>query len=276
MNNKYTVHLGDCLEVMPTLAADSVQAIVTDPPYCSGGRQQGSARNLISKSDTREPDEWFLADNMGTDTYIRWMRVIAKDCLRLASMGAHAYVFTDWRKDTNIVTSWESIGWTLRGVIVWDKDRGGAMGSFWRNNHEWVCVFTKGAPSPLPDGSFFNTWRGTKPQGGYHPTEKPIKLLEYIIRAVDGVVLDPFMGSGTTGVACAKLGRGFIGIERDAAYFEIAKGRIAGAYGDNHESNLPLFDQERHLTQRGTDSGSRSAKRAKSKPEVLSASEGVS
>lgn len=52
---------------MPNLAADSVQAIVTDPPYCSGGRQQGSARNLISKSDTREPDEWFLADNMGTD-----------------------------------------------------------------------------------------------------------------------------------------------------------------------------------------------------------------
>jgi site-specific DNA-methyltransferase (adenine-specific) len=115
------------------------------------------------------------------------------------------------------------------------------MGSFWRNNHEWVCVFTKGAPSPLPNGSFFNTWRGTKPQGGYHPTEKPIKFLEYMVSAIDGVVLDPFMGSGTTGVACAKLNRGFIGIERDAQYFDIAKGRIASAYGEHRESNLPLF-----------------------------------
>jgi site-specific DNA-methyltransferase (adenine-specific) len=233
--------LGDCLDVLPTLAAASVNAVVTDPPYCSGGRQQATARNTIAKSDRPQPDEWFLADNMGTDTYVRFMRRVAGECIRVCRMGAHAYVFTDWRQYTNLVTAWESKGWTLRGVIVWDKNRGGAMGSFWRNNHEWIAIFTKGKPAPLPDGSFFNTWRGSKKQGGFHPTEKPVGLLEYIIRAVDGIVLDPFMGSGTTGVACAKLHRGFVGIEQDEVYFEIAKSRIAGAYGRPEQTGLPLF-----------------------------------
>ena len=239
--NDYKLINGDCVDILPTFESASVQGVVADPPYCSGGRQQNGARNQISKSDSREPDEWFLADNMGTDTYIRWMRIVARECLRISSMGAHSYIFTDWRQYTNLVTSWESVGWTLRSVVVWDKSKGGAMGSFWRNNHEWVCVFTKGAPTPLPNGSFFNTWQGVKPQGGHHPTEKPIKLLEYLVSAVEGVIIDPFMGSGTTGVACAKQGRKFIGIERDPDYFEIAKSRVVSAYGDHKDSNLPLF-----------------------------------
>lgn len=241
----HTTYIGDCIEVMQTLPDESIDAIITDPPYSSGGRQQASARNIVSKAnhDNRPPDEWFLADNMGTDTYVRFMRQVSRQCLRLCKMGSHAYVFTDWRQYTNIVTAWESVGWSLRGVIVWDKDRGGAMGSFWRNNHEWICVFTKGNPNPLPNGSFFNTWRGAKKQGGVHPTEKPIKLLKYIVSAVDGVVLDPFMGSGTTGIACAELNRSFIGIEQDKAYYEIARDRIASAFGEFQESNLPLFNR---------------------------------
>lgn len=231
MSTNVELHLGDCLEILPALADGSVDAVITDPPYCSGGRQQASCRNIISKSDkdVRPPDEWFLADNMGTDTYVRFMRQVARCCLDVAKMGAHGYVFTDWRQYTNLVTAWESVGWTLRSVIVWDKNRGGAMGSFWRSNHEWVCVFAKGQPAALPHGGFFNTWRGSKPQGGTHPTEKPIELLKYLVMAVRGVVIDPFMGSGTTGVACCKTDRNFIGVEIDPTYYAIAEKRIAEA-----------------------------------------------
>jgi len=224
-----TLHLGDCLEFMRTMPDKSVDAVITDPPYCSGTRQQSGARTLVSKSDSRDNDEWFLGDNMGVDTYVRWMRQISGECLRLCKPGAHAYVFTDWRQYTNIVTAWESMRWTLRSVIVWDKAKGGAMGSFWRNNHEWICVFTKGQPTPLPNGSFFNTWTGTKPQGGDHPTEKPLALISYIADAVNGAVFDPFMGSGTTGVACVQLGRNFIGCEIDPQYYAIAERRIRDA-----------------------------------------------
>lgn len=225
------LRLGDCLEVLRTLQTGYVDAVICDPPYCSGGRQQASARGVISKNDedVRPPDEWFIADNMGSDTYVRWMRQIARECLRVASVGAHCHVFTDWRQYTNLVTAWETIGWTLRSVIVWDKMRGGAMGSFWRNNHEWVAVFAKGKPYALPNGSFFNTWQGSKPQGGIHPTEKPVGLLQYLTSSVRGVVLDPFMGSGTTGVACVRTGRSFIGIEVEPTYYAIAERRIAEA-----------------------------------------------
>lgn len=224
--SEYTLHLGDCLEVMKGLPAASVDAVVTDPPYSSGGRQQATSRQLISKNGVRSNDDWFLGDNMGTDSYIWFMREVAGLCRKSARLGAHAYVFTDWRQYSTVVTAWETSGWTLRSVVVWDKAKGGAMGSFWRNNHEWIAVFSKGQPTPLPNGSFFNTWIGTKPQAGFHPTEKPVELIRYLVQAVDGTVLDPFMGSGTTGVACRLEGRRFIGIEIERTYYEIAERRI--------------------------------------------------
>lgn len=246
-----TMYLGDCLEILPTLGR--VDAVVTDPPYSSGGRQQATARSVFSKADdvseeTRS-DEWFLGDNMGVDSYVRWMRQIARECFDLATIGSPAYVFTDWRQYTNIVTAWETLRWTLRSVIVWDKARGGAMGSYWRNNHEWACVFTKGKPRPLPNGSFFNTWTGTKPQAGEHPTEKPVKLIRYLVESVtgDNPIIDPFMGSGTTGVACANLGRKFIGIEIEPKYFDIACKRIEEAYRQPRLFDDPKPDQPNQL-----------------------------
>jgi site-specific DNA-methyltransferase (adenine-specific) len=222
----YTLHHGDCLEVLRTLPAASVDAVITDPPYSSGGRNPAMSRNIISKNDRRTNSEWLPGDNMGSDSYIWFMRELARDCLCVCKTGAHAYVFTDWRQYSTLVAGWETAGWTLRSVVVWDKARGGAMGSFWRNNHEWIAVFSKGQPTPLPNGSFFNTWTGTKPQGGEHPTQKPVELLRYLCQAVNGCILDPFMGSGTTGVACRLEGRDFIGVEIDRAYFEIAQRRI--------------------------------------------------
>ena len=229
-----TLYCGDCLEILPTLV--KVDGIITDPPYSSGGRQQATARNIFSKADdvsewTRS-DEWFLGDNMGVDSYVRWMRQISKECFSLVTPGSPAYVFTDWRQFTNIVTAWETLRWTLRSVVVWDKDRGGAMGSYWRNNHEWICVLVKGKPRPLPNCSFYNTWKGTKPQGGTHPTEKPINLIRYLAESfgnTENAILDPFMGSGTTGIACAQIDRPFIGIEIEKKYFDIACERIENA-----------------------------------------------
>lgn len=215
------IYCADCLDLFPQFLSDSFDHVVTDPPYASGGRQQASARNLVSKADSRENDDWFLGDNMGVDTYIRWMRQISRECLRLVIQGGHAYVFTDWRQFTNLVTAWESVGWTLRSVISWDKAKGGAMGSFWRNNHEWICVFAKGQPLPLIHRSCFNTWTGSKPQDHDHPTEKPLDLMTYIIGTLPrktGRLLEPFAGSGTTLEAAKLLGWGAVGIDRNPLY----------------------------------------------------------
>jgi site-specific DNA-methyltransferase (adenine-specific) len=228
-----TLYKADCMDILPMLDADTFDAVVTDPPYASGGRQQATARNTVSKADDalcRDNDEWFLGDNMGQDTYIRWMRQVARECLRCVAHGGHGYVFTDWRQFTNLVTAWESVGWTLRSVIVWDKAKGGAMGSFWRNNHEWICVFAKGQPRSPAHRSCYNTWTGAKPQGHGHPTEKPMGLLNYIVGAipkVSGLLLEPFAGSGTTLLAAAENGFRAVGIERSEAYAVACRDRLA-------------------------------------------------
>jgi len=231
---RWTLYAGDCLDVMREIPACSVDAVVTDPPYSSGGRNASAARGLITKS-TREDEDWFLGDNMGSDTYLWWMREIAREALRVATPGSQAQVFTDWRQYSTLVTGWESTGWCLRSVLVWDKARGGAMGSYWRNNHEWAPIFVKGKSRPLAHCSAFNTWTGAKPHGGEHPTEKPVALMRYLISTVTptdagrGAVLDPFTGSGSTGVAAIAEGRVFVGIEREPAYLAIAARRLADA-----------------------------------------------
>ena len=229
----------DCLDVLPLLDSEQFDAVVTDPPYSSGGRTQAGARNQVSKSDNsiecRENDEWFLGDNMGVDSYIRWMRQVARECLRCVIHGGHGYVFTDWRQYTNVVTAWESVGWTLRSVIVWDKNKGGAMGSFWRNNHEWCCVFAKGQPNPPAHRLCFNTWTGSKPQGSPHPTEKPFGLMSYIISAIPkgkGAILEPFAGSGTTLQAAKSHGFRAVGIERSESYSKICADKLAQSVFD--------------------------------------------
>ena len=223
-----TIYHGDALDVLRSATDLQFGAVIGDPPYCSGGRQQAQARGIVSKANGTEDADWFLTDNMGSDSYVWWMREIAGELFARAATGAHLYMFTDWRQYTNVVTACETKGWALRGVVVWDKDRGGAMGSFWRNNHEWIPVFSKGPPRALPHGGFFNTWRGSKPQGGPHPTMKPPGLVQYLVEACgDATVLDPWMGSGTTLVAAKNLGRRAIGIEIEERYCEIAARRLS-------------------------------------------------
>ena len=232
LQRRVMLHHGDALDVLKALPSNHVDAVLTDPPYCSGGRNQAAARGTISRAGGRPDAEWFLGDNMGTDSYLWFMRELARECFRVTTEGSQAFVFTDWRIYSTVVTAWESAGWTLKSVIVWDKAKGGAMGSFWRNNHEWIPVFVKGKNRPLPHGGFFNTWTGTKPQGGEHPTEKPLGLIRYLVSSVTpegGTILDPFMGSGTTGVAAVSEGFRFVGVEMHERFIEIARARIEAA-----------------------------------------------
>ena len=217
------LYCGDALDVLPLLPDVSIATVVGDPPYCSGGRTQQGARQVFEKSDR---DDWFLGDNMGTDSYVWWLREIAGHLNRVAVVGAHMYLFTDWRQYTNVIVGCETKGWTLRSVVVWDKARGGAMGSFWRSNHEWVPVFTKGPPRPLPNSSFFNTWQGTKPQADEHPTVKPVALMKYLLSAGGGPAIDPWLGSRTTLEAAKALGIPVVGIEVEPRYCEIAVKRL--------------------------------------------------
>ena len=229
-----TLYLGDCLEILPTLP--KVDAVITDPPYSSGGfNESGKAAGSIGTTGELRRIE---GDTMSTGGYFAMMRRV------LRGVDASAcYVFTDWRMWPFTTEAVELSGFRLRGMLVWDKGHA-AMGTRWKAQHELICWGTK-VVSELGAGHG-NVLSFSRSGNAFHPTEKPKELMLTIVKNAEGKsVLDPFMGSGTTGVACANLARKFIGIELDPRHFDIACRRIDDAYRQQplipHEA--PKFEQ---------------------------------
>lgn len=228
-----TLYLGDCLEILPTLG--KVDAVVTDPPYCSGAATEaarGAATHQGLRSDTIKNGRftWFDSDNMTTAGLCELLRSM---CVRAPiSDNGSILSFCDWRMATILAPAMESAGLRLRNVVVWDKGHFGA-GTGFRPRHEFILHLTKRSPA------FYSASVGNvihRPRVGRereHPTQKPVDLIAELIDVVapsGGVICDPFMGSGTTGVAAAVSGRSFVGIERSEKYFDIACKRIEQAY----------------------------------------------
>jgi len=211
--------LGDCLEVMPLIG--KVDAVVTDPPYSSGGFQESgkSAGSIGTRSS-----EIIEMDDLSTRGYIGLIRRVCK-----FADAAEFYIFTDWKMWGWTLEAAELGGVATRNMIVWDKGNPG-MGAPWRNAHELI-YYGKRRHRPARPGRSGNVIHEPRSGNANHPTEKSFGVMAGILRnAIDGVILDPFMGSGTTLVACAKLGRKGIGIELDPDHFEIACKRVEDAY----------------------------------------------
>jgi site-specific DNA-methyltransferase (adenine-specific) len=238
--------LGDCLEVMQTIADKSVDLILCDLPYGT----------TACKWDSVIPFEPLWAE------YRRLLKPRGQVVLTASQPFTSAVVMSN--------PDWFRVEW------VWEKNRGSNFASTkWHpmKEHESVLVFGKGPGTYNPiyqeraESGKAMVRAGVKSKGGrgtvygemdrghdntkldpnmrvprsiqrfncevgLHPTQKPVALMEYLIRTYTNeadTVLDSCMGSGTTGVACANTGRKFIGIERDPSYFAIATNRIAGA-----------------------------------------------
>lgn len=207
---------GDCLELMKKIPAGSVDMIATDPPYCVGVSSNG-LKSSFSDFNLMRPffDQCFN----------EWQRLL-KD-------GGHAYCCTDWRTYPflyPIIIKYLGV----KNLIVWDY---GWLktGNWYRYTYELIMFAVKGKGKRAFGSGERDIWRiqcvnFTKTK--FHPTEKPVELMEKMIAnstAAGDVVLDPFMGSGTTGVACVNTGRKFVGIEIDEGFYKIAQERIAKA-----------------------------------------------
>ena len=189
-----TLLQGDCLELMKQIPSGSVDAVVTDPPYGVDYRN----------------NEW----DKDIPDWIDMARAISK-----------TVIFT-----TVIVTLWQypQPDW----VGCWHNIAGASRSRLGGFNH-WTPIMFYGAPSFAVDT--FETRLGqsvNENKGIEHPSPKPLRLMKWLIENASNecdTILDPFMGSGTTGVACVQTGRNFIGIEIDKGYFDIASKRIAEA-----------------------------------------------
>lgn len=234
-----TLYLGDCREVLPSLD-EPADVLVTDPPYrvTSGGKNRSGDAPSGGWLDDYSNDGEIVPVIPWED----WLPLIPA---ALADR-AHAYIFTNDRNEADARRAAEASGLIFHRLLVWDK--GTAVPNRWyQQTCEFVLFMRQGKAFRIADPSSKSLVRlaqvdesGTstaKP----HPTEKPVALCEHYVRNstnAEGLVLDPFMGSGTTGVAAVQVGRRFVGIEVDPKWFEIACRRIVGAL---HQPGL--FDE---------------------------------
>lgn len=224
-----TLYHGDCFDVMATLPDASVDAVLTDPPYSSGGRRE-NARS-IRKSMTRsvEDDDWIRGDAMSTNGFVWTMRTAGMEWRRLLKTGGHALSFIDWRMSYALMTALETADLRMHPLLVWDKAKLG-MGAVFRNQHEFIVHTSAGSAAAPQRRDVPNVLRYPSVRDGDHPTEKPTALLQTLLSVVtppDGLVLDPFAGSASTLTAAKALNLRAVGIEADERYCEIAAKRLA-------------------------------------------------
>lgn len=243
----YTLLHGDCLELLRTLPDNSVDAVVTDPPYCSGGfseaaKKSATYQGLRSETIRDGKEKWFTSDAMTSNGFLFLMRSVANESLRVLRDGGSMLCFCDWRMYAMLSASLESSGMRLQNMVVWDKG-GAGLGRGFRPQHEIVIHLVKGVGVYYSNHgkNVYSTPRVHSTEKE-HPTQKPDSLMRQLLRVVTppgGVVLDPFMGSGSTGKAAILEGFRFIGCEREAEYVEIARARIKAAANERAQE-LPL------------------------------------
>ena len=223
---KTELYKGDCLEVMDRLIEEGVKvdAIITDPPYgmnYKSNRRVASEKFDYIKNDTN-------IDSLLSDSLIK-SNTLLKD-------GSPIFIFCSWHNVDKFKAEFQK-HFKLKNILVWNKNNHGTgdLNGSYAPRHEFIlfgekgrCIRNEGRKRSADVISYDKVTSKKL----LHPTEKPVEMLsDFILDFVrqDGVVFDPFMGSGSTGVACVNNDRNFIGIELDENYFKIAEQRIAEA-----------------------------------------------
>jgi site-specific DNA-methyltransferase (adenine-specific) len=212
-----TLYRGDCLEVLPTLGG--IDAVIADPPYGMGFDW--------TKNRPRRTSTLVGGSSRLTHMATSWSQNVTND--------DQPFDPRPWLMFQQIIL-WGGNHYASRlpdsaGWLVWDKRDGGTSDSFSDCELAWTNLGTR-------TRIHHQLWRGVVRRGientmmgpKLHPTQKPLELMRWCVPMTTGSVLDPYMGSGTTGVACVQLGRAFVGIEIEPHYFDIACQRITDAY----------------------------------------------
>lgn len=247
--SSYTIHLADCFDVFREIPDSSVDLILTDPPYgqrmnddCLAARWEeatGKGPNGPTRPILNDGEE---ANGLVEQMFQEAARVLKPGCCCCCCCGGGGPdpQFARWAMLLDKYL-------TFKQMVVWDKGKIG-MGWHYRRSYEVILVAQKkGAPCRWFDNTHMveNIIRpgdyGIKkiiPSKTQHPTVKPVALMAHFIRlhTMPGdVVLDPFMGSGTTGVACVNMDRDFIGVELDPQFYEMAEKRLKNAEANNQK-----------------------------------------
>jgi site-specific DNA-methyltransferase (adenine-specific) len=251
------LYRGRCEEVLPSLERGSVDCVITDPPYSSGGafrsdrmrpgKEKAVGAGYVGGAPPVDRPE-FLGDNRDQRSFLRWCALWLGECLDVTRPGGAACVFTDWRQLPTVTDALQVGGWVWRGIGVWDKTEAARpqKGCF-RSQCEYFAWGTAGpigllwpdaGAAPCLPGVFRQSVAGDEK---LHVAGKPLAVMRGVVQICPpgGVILDPFAGSGTTLEAALREGRRAIGIEMTSAYFDVACRRVEAAVRDARDQLFP-------------------------------------
>lgn len=229
-----TIICGDVIDELKKVPAQSIDLIVTSPPYnlrnsTGNGMKDGRGGKWANADLIKGYKDH--ADNMPYDEYIAWQRAALKEMLRVTKDDGAIFYNHKWRVQNGLIQDRHEIldGFPVRQIIIW-KRKGGINFNpgYFLPTYEVIYLIAK-PKFKLAKGanSYGDVWEINQAKGVNHPAPFPVELVERIIKSTNAeLVLDPFMGSGTTAVVAKNLNRNYIGIEISPEYCEYANERL--------------------------------------------------
>ena len=241
-DDRWTILHGDVMHIVPHMTRAVFDAVITDPPYASGGASQ-TAKNRSTtekysslRGDKALPD--FDSDQMDQRSWTRWMCEWLQMVRAACKPGAPICLFIDWRQLPSMTDALQWAGWIWRGQIVWDKQVSRPQRGRFRQQSEFALWASNGPlPMDRPVGCLPGVFRYTNPANRIHVTEKPLQLMRDVVQICvpGGRILDPFAGAGTTVLAAVKEGYEAVGIEVTDAYYKLGSDRVRFALNATDE-----------------------------------------
>lgn len=217
----------DVREVFKTIPDNSIDLVVTDPPYKTTSRGNAGTSGGMLQKEINKKGQVFKHNNIKPQEYIPELYRVLKD-------GSHCYIMTNHVNLQEMLNVATESGFKFVKCLIWDKGNK-IMGQYYMSSFEYIIFLRKGKAKRINNCGTADILRvpNIKLKGedgkNLHDTEKPVELMKIMIdnSSNEGdIVFDPFMGIGSTGVACLELNRRFIGVELDEQYFPIAKHRM--------------------------------------------------
>lgn len=222
----------DCLEGMKSIPDNSIDLIVTDPPYKTTSRGSSGGTGGILKEEINKRGKVFKHNDIEFNEWLPELYRVLKDT-------GHAYIMSNNKNLKDMLMEIENVGFNIYKTLIWAKNSP-ITNMYYMDSHEYIIFCRKGKAKRINNCGTKSVLNVDNPRNKVHPTEKPVELMEVLINnsSQEGeLVLDPFMGSGTTAIACINNNRNYIGFELDKQYYDIANERIDKVINEHNKDD---------------------------------------
>ena len=220
----------DCMEGMKEIPDKSIDLLATDPPYKTTSRGNSGGTGGILKEKINMKGDVFKHNSIKPTEWL-------PECYRILKPSSHAYIMVNNKNLKDYLIEIEAAGFGVFKTLIWAKNNC-ITNMYYMDSHEYIIFARKGKAKKINNCGTRSVLKTMVPKNKLHPTEKPIELMQILIENStneNDIVIDPFMGSGTTAIACINTNRKYIGFELDKDYYDAAMERI-----NNHKAQTRM------------------------------------